>query len=440
MNNEKKNKRNVYICQVCEHEVAKWTGKCSSCEQWNSLIHKSEYHNKITKDDIALYCAKSHKESELRYLTTSHKMNKFLGGGIVKGSLYLLTGEPGVGKSTFMLSLIDWLPDKKVLYISGEETKDQISSRIKRCSIKHENLYIYHETNWRNIENAFRKVQPDFIIIDSIQTLRSSDENNRTGSITELKDCSDKLIEYVKKENIPCMATGHVNKEGTLAGPKLLEHMVDVVFKLQRGEERDNIVLSAIKNRHGNVSDEVEFSMTENGLDISSDEHKDIEYTFSHGEVLCPLMVKNKVEIVEVKSLVIENFSGNIKRIAEGIEHKRFMLLIAIIEKYCDISFRNYDIYLSVDKLKSRSNKLDLAVISSILSSYYKKNNEELALFCGEVDLSGKVKKIKIESELENKIKNIFMNKLICNSLENDMNEVPRERITRIEQIAEFFK
>lgn len=404
-----KKKTMIFICQVCEHEISKWHGKCSECGSWNSYEESESLRAKNT--------GKRKEESEGvgpqriglikldHYQRVSSNISEFdrvLGGGIVKGSLVLIGGEPGVGKSTLLSNIMIEISkkhrEKNILYISGEESSSQVAERIKRIGGGSENVFIYHETSWQKIKEQILRIKPEFVILDSIQTTYSSDISSAPGSISQIREVTFELMNHIKKNDLTGFVIGHITKEGNIAGPKLLEHMVDAVVYFEGDPFGRYRILRAIKNRFGDTSETGIFEMTERGLEevknpsvflLQGGEEKTI------GRSISTIIEGSRTLFVEIQALVIENKYGGGRRTTQGVDPNRLAMLVAVIEKYLDIPLGENDIYLNVTGgMKLQGREADLGIISSLLSSYMNKALKRNSIMIGEVGLNGEVRSV----------------------------------------------
>jgi len=393
----------TYICKSCAYESPKWIGKCPSCNNWNTFEEKKNIPKKQQKrmQGIAKKAAPLtfQNTSEQRYKTNISELDNVLGGGFIKDSLVLLSGEPGIGKSTLTLQICEKIAslNKKVLYISGEESPTQISNRASRLGIQNELITIISENSLENIIATLNQEEPDFIIIDSIQVISSESANSLTGSISQVRLATEVLMEFAKKNNKAMLVIGHVTKEGNLAGPRTLEHLVDVVIHLE-GERYQNLrLLRGIKNRFGPTSEVGIFEMTQNGLtEVKNPSEKFLEdrKENSIGSILTVTLQGNRPFIIEVQALTNTTVFGYPKRTASGFDVNRLNLLIAVIQKYTGINLTNQDIYVNViGGIRINEPAADLAVILAILSSYNQKPLPSNYVAIGEVGLSGEIRK-----------------------------------------------
>lgn len=404
-----KKKTIVYCCQVCEHQVPKWLGKCPECGSWNSfeegevLRVKNSLKTTLEKESegpqrISLIKLEKYERAS----TNIFEFDRVLGGGIVKGSLVLIGGEPGVGKSTLlskvMLEVSKKEPLKNILYISGEESSSQVAERVKRIGGGRDNVYIYHQTSWQKIREQIQKIKPELVILDSIQTTYSNEISSAPGSISQIREVTFELMNYVKKNDLTGFIIGHITKEGNIAGPKLLEHMVDTVIYFEGDQFGKYRILRAIKNRFGDTNETGIFEMTEHGLEevknpsaflLQGADEKTI------GRTISTITEGSRTLFVEIQALVIENKYSNGRRTTQGVDPNRLSMLIAVVEKYLEIPLGENDIYLNITGgMKLQGREADLSIIGSLLSSYLNKPLKKSPIMIGEVGLNGEVRAV----------------------------------------------
>lgn len=399
----KKNNKIKYICSECGYSTQKWLGKCPNCDTWGSFeeevdikralqnIENSEIEiSKISDIEVG---------KEFRMITQYKEFDRVLGGGLIKGEVVLITGSPGIGKSTFLLQLSEeYSKIGAVFYVSGEESPRQIKQRAKRINVNSENLYILNDTNIEKIESIILKNKPKVVVIDSIQTLYSESVNSIPGSVTQIRETTLKIIEIAKKNEISFYIVGHVTKDGKLAGPKLLEHMVDAVLQIEGEENNYYRIVRSIKNRYGSTNEISIFDMKENGINevtnpsiffLSDREEKNI------GSIIVPIFEGSRVFLFEIQSLLSTPSFGMPRRTVEGYDKNRVEILSAVLSRHLQIDVNSKDIYINIPggiELKDRSS--DLAVIFSLLSSINKKPISQKIAAIGELGLRGEVRKV----------------------------------------------
>ena len=384
-----------------------WAGQCPECKEWNTLEEtlldkKAAKISKVSCDEEPKTLDEISLKENLRFPTGMRESDRVLGGGLVQGSLILIGGEPGIGKSTLLTKIMGNIcknaPEEKVFYVSGEESLGQIGTRAKRLNVKSKNLYLYHETNWQKIKTNIQRMKPKFVVIDSIQTTISPDLTSPPGTISQIRDVTYELMNHIKAHDITCFIIGHITKEGSIAGPKILEHMVDTVIYFEGDQFGHYRLLRAIKNRFGNTNEVGVFEMTGSGLsEVLNPSQYFLEEQLenSYGRSLTCLVEGTRTLFVEIQALVADNKFGNGRRTTQGIDSNRLSMLIAVIEKYFGISIGDQDFYLNVvGGLKLVARDSDLSLIASILSSFKSKPIDPSIVFLGEVGLTGEVRSV----------------------------------------------
>jgi len=399
--------KTTFFCQSCGTQYSKWQGQCTACKEWNTiveeLIQKPEKSDWKTPSNTAKRISKPLKlkdidsSQEARLDTLDEEFNRVLGGGIVPGSLTLLGGEPGIGKSTLLLQISLKLP-YKTLYVSGEESQKQIKMRADRINPKNDSCYILTETKTQNIFKQIEALEPDIVIIDSIQTLHSDYIESSSGSISQIKECTTELIKFAKETATPVILIGHITKDGHIAGPKILEHMVDTVLQFEGDRNHVFRILRAQKNRFGSTSELGIYEMQGTGLrEVSNPSEilvskKDEELS---GNAIAATIEGIRSLMVEVQALVSTAVYGTPQRSATGFNAKRLNMLLAVLEKRAGFRLGAKDVFLNITGgISVDDPAIDLAVVAAILSS-----NEDMALqrdfcFAAEVGLSGEVRPV----------------------------------------------
>jgi DNA repair protein RadA/Sms len=415
----------VFLCQTCGFENSKWLGQCPSCGEWNSFVEfnpsagkKRQGSSSLGQNLAALIDGRSKKVSEIkegieggRSSVGLKEFDRVLGGGLVEGSLVLIGGEPGVGKST-MLSQVaasfSKISHSSVLYISGEESENQIANRLRRLKIEHEEVYLLHETYWQEMQKEIERLSPKLVIIDSIQTTVSTENQSPPGSISQTREVTFEILNFLKPRGISGFIVGHITKEGSIAGPKVLEHMVDTVLVFEGDQFGQYRLLRSIKNRFGNTHEVGIFEMGELGLnevDKPSQLFLDPHLEGSFGRAITCLLEGSRCLFVEVQALVVENKFVNGRRTTQGFDSNRLAMLIAVVEKYCNIPLGQFDIYVNIiGGLKITGRETDLAVVAAILSSYFGVGISPEFVFLGEVGLTGEVRSV---SRMEQRVKEL---------------------------------
>lgn len=402
-----------FVCSNCGYTSLNWIGKCPECLSWNTFIEEIYREKRIDLDkeaEIKAICNADFIKSEEAFLleTSNDRVNAFFGEGIIAGSVILLTGEPGVGKSTFLLYLASILDkNKKKFYFSGEESINQIKKRINRLNIQEINLFVSNENNVEKIIEQCKKDKPDVIFIDSIQTCFSSEVETIHGTITQIKQCSSLLIQFAKQYSIPIIITGHVTKSGDIAGPKLMEHMVDVVVVFESEFNFFYRVIRSIKNRYGSIDEILIFELKENGLRLIEDVSGCFIEGRDKGESIgkCKtILIEGRYPIIcEIEALVVPTIYSMPRRISEGVDSNRIACIAAILDKHLNEKFSNYDIYFNISGgLKTKDVGIDLAIAVAMYSSKNRIGINNNIAVIGELSLTGKTRNV---IKLENRIK-----------------------------------
>ncbi|GIX43328.1 MAG: DNA repair protein RadA [Leptospiraceae bacterium] len=397
MKQQTKKNKIQYICNNCHEIYSHWAGKCNKCGSWNSIEELTEEDLMIAPKRNRTFIVKKLSQIDtkdnIRISSGINDLDIVLGGGFVPGSFILIGGEPGVGKSTLMLSLAENFSkdNKKVLYFSGEESPEQIRLRANRMNITGENILISKETELNQICYTILTEKPHLIIIDSVQTIQLEDAN-LPGTVSQLKYTAFKLMELAKKTHIPIILIGHITREGTIAGPKLLEHMVDTVLYFESDRLNHYRILRAIKNRFGNIGEVAIFEMIPEGLRIIQTIPQEIHKENSPGCVYSVILEGSRAIAVEVQALVSRtNYQA--KRMAEGLDIRRVILLTAVLEKFLKLNLSEQDIFTNLaGGLIAHEPALDLAICTAILSSYLEKPVNKHYAFIGEIGLTGEIR------------------------------------------------
>ncbi|MBL7665390.1 MAG: DNA repair protein RadA [Bacteriovoracaceae bacterium] len=413
-----------FACQACGYLSPKWLGKCPDCQEWNSFQEEEKLKHSHSRQVTNILGSQTLSEiettQEIRMKTGIEEFDRVVGGGMVEGSLTLIGGEPGIGKSTLLLEVsgkvAELFPEQKVLYISGEESTAQVAGRMKRLGMGIENLYILHASSWQNILEEIKKIKPILMILDSIQTTVSHEVASAPGTASQIREVTYELMNYAKANKLTCLIIGHITKEGNIAGPKILEHMVDAVVYFEGDQQNQYRLLRVMKNRFGNSHEVGIFEMHGEGLrQIQNPSQYFLESSLgeSYGRALTCVMEGTRGIFVEVQALVVENKYGNGRRTTQGIDANRLSMLVAIIEKYFELPLSYSDIYLNVvGGIKLQSRDSDLAVIAALLSSYYKHAIGDTCVFLGEVGLTGEVRAVPFIERRINEIEKLNYKKL----------------------------
>ncbi len=401
--------KTVFTCQDCGYQSPKWLGKCPDCHQWNSFSEeetikpsKAGPKSIIGREGRPKTIGEIEDESIQRYGTGIGEFDRVMGGGATLGSLTLIGGEPGIGKSTLLMEvcgkLLSEYSECKILYVSGEESESQVALRSKRLGVNNNSFYIYNETSWQKIIEQVKELKPKFLVLDSIQTTHSNQVESAAGTLSQIREVTYELMSYAKAYNLTCFVIGHVTKEGQIAGPKILEHMVDTVIYFEGDQLGQYRMLRVMKNRFGNTNEVGIFEMRESGLaEISNPSQYFLEQSLpgSYGRSLTCILEGSRSLFVEIQALVVENKFAVGRRTTQGLDSNRVALLVAVIDKYLGIPLSYNDIYVNVVggmKLTTREN--DLSVIASLLSSYFQAAVPSDTIFLGEVGLTGEVRSV----------------------------------------------
>lgn len=417
--------KNVFVCQECAYEAPKWLGKCPSCNNWNTMIEEVKdtgFKRAVTMNNsIAPRSIMDITSSEHERLNTGiQELNRVLGGGLVKGSLTLISGDPGIGKSTLLLQTAKNICDKygKVLYVSGEESEEQIKMRGDRLNAVSKELYIVSETNVETIEKYIDEIKPIFIIIDSIQTLFKTSVSSAPGSVSQVRECANELMRIGKTKAIPLFIVAHVTKQGELAGPRVLEHMVDTVLYFEGERNQEFRILRTMKNRFGTTSEIGVFEMRQEGLaQILNASSIFLEETsFSQeGSVVIGIIEGTRPILVEIQALVSETKAIMPRRTAVGVDNSRLNLILAVLEKKLKVPFYNCDVYVNVVgglNLDGTSGDLGLAIalLSSVKNKAIKLGK---TIIVGEIGLTGEVRPISHCEKIVNEASKLGFNNII---------------------------
>jgi DNA repair protein RadA/Sms len=408
----KKKTQSAFFCQSCGTQSPKWLGKCPQCNEWNTFVEEIITKNndpngsfKSTKINKPTLVSNIDHTNEKRIVTNDNELNRVLGGGIVPGSLILLGGDPGIGKSTLLLQFALSSKSKKILYVSGEESEKQIKMRAERINRNSEHCYILTETSTQNIFQQIEKLQPDILVVDSIQTLHTANIDSSPGSVSQIRECTAELIKYAKETSTAVFLIGHINKDGAIAGPKILEHMVDTVLQFEGDRNHVYRILRTIKNRFGSASELGVYEMNQEGLrEVSNPSEILIS---ERDEATSGVGIAATIEgarplLVEIQSLVSSAVYGTPQRSATGYDTKRMNMLLAVLEKRCGFRLGAKDVFLNITGgIKIDDTAIDLAVVCSILSSDHDLALNTLTCFAGEIGLSGEIRAVnRIESRI----------------------------------------
>lgn len=446
-----KKAKTKYICSECGYNSLKWLGKCPNCDSWGTFEEeidiKSTFRNVESKEVSISKITEIEIEKEFRMVTPFEEFDRVLGGGLIKGEVVLITGSPGIGKSTFLLQLSqEYAKIGNVFYVSGEESPRQIKQRAERVNVKSENLYILNDTNIEKIESVILKDKPKVVVIDSIQTLYSENVNSIPGSVTQIRETTLKIIEIAKKNEIAFYIVGHVTKDGKLAGPKLLEHMVDAVLQIEGEENNYYRIIRSIKNRYGSTNEISIFDMKENGISevknpseffISDRDEKNI------GSIIVPIFEGSRVFLFEVQSLLGTPNFGMPRRTVEGYDKTRVEILSAVLSRSLKVDVNSKDIYINIPggiDLNDRSS--DLAVVFSLLSSVKGVPISQKIAAIGELGLRGEVRKVSFIKNRVNELEKmgfsgVYLPKSHQADFEKEKTKIKLNYISNISELVE---
>jgi DNA repair protein RadA/Sms len=450
--------RNIFACTSCGHTSSKWEGKCNNCQEWNTMVEetiypenskagkksswKKEENRKKVNKPVPLTEIKLGKV--FRINTGDAELNRTLGGGIVPGSLTLIGGQPGIGKSTLLLQCALELKTL-VLYVSGEESEEQIKMRANRISEDQQNVLMLAETNLDNILKHAADIQPDLLIIDSIQVMSSPHVESAPGSITQVRECAGEILRFSKESQIPVFIIGHITKEGSLAGPKLLEHMVDVVLQFEGDRNYNYRILRTIKNRYGSTDELGIYEMNEKGLrpvsnpsELLLSQHDEMH----SGSAVAATLEGQRPMLIEIQTLVSTAVYGTPQRSATGFDLRRLHMILAVLEKRSGFFFGQKDVFLNIaGGLKISDPALDLAIVASLVSSLQNIAMSKDICFAGEISLTGEIKSVKsIELRIREAdrlgFKQIFISSNNLKGIQQDRYKVEIKGISKIEELV----
>jgi len=402
--------KTAFFCSNCGYESAKWAGKCPSCDQWNTFVEEvitkdnrlaeTDWKKNTTgkKDVRTISLNEVVSAEEKRIITADAELNRVLGGGIVMGSIVLVAGEPGIGKSTLFLQIGLLLKDHTILYISGEESEQQIKMRADRLKMQNDQFYLLTETSTQAIFQEIKKLKPSLVIVDSIQTLQSPYIESSAGSVSQIRECTSEFQRFAKDSHTPVFLIGHITKDGGIAGPKILEHMVDTVLQFEGDRHYAYRILRTLKNRFGSTAELGIYEMTEDGMRGVSNPSELL--ITQKEEQLSGIAIAATIEglrplLIEVQALVTPSIYGTPQRTVSGFDLRRLQLLLAVLEKRGGFHFGVKDVFLNIaGGLKVEDPSIDLAVLCALLSSYEDTPLSPHYCFAGEVGLSGEIRAV----------------------------------------------
>ncbi|HTN47365.1 MAG TPA: DNA repair protein RadA [Flavipsychrobacter sp.] len=402
--------KTAFFCQQCGYETPKWTGKCPSCGAWNTLVEEIVQRedkaapDKLWREDYAKEANKAHKidevemQQELRMLTPDGELNRVLGGGMVPGSVVLVAGEPGIGKSTLFLQSSMMWKGFRTLYVSGEESAQQIKLRADRLGVRNDSVFVLNSTEMTAIFQEVKKIKPQLLIIDSIQTLESNYIESAAGSVSQVRECAAELQRFAKATHVPVIIIGHITKDGSIAGPKILEHMVDTVLQFEGDRHYAYRILRTLKNRFGSTSELGIYEMVAKGMRPVSNPSEIL--LSQHDEPLSGIAIAAIMEgarplMIEVQALVSSAVYGTPQRTVSGLDLRRLQLLLAVLEKRGGFLLGNKDVFVNIaGGLKIEDPSIELAVVCSLLSSLEDRALPSNICLVGEIGLSGEIRAV----------------------------------------------
>lgn len=447
--------KTVFYCKSCGNESAKWIGKCPGCGEWNTYTEEVVVRSKSVKSgNEFVRLSESPTPKSISSIANSDfpridlkdaELNRVLGGGLVPGSLILFGGEPGIGKSTLMLQIALKDSGLKTLYVSGEESEQQIKMRADRLGFSNDNCFILTETNTTRIFNRVKEVEPQLLIVDSIQTLASEKIESSPGSISQIKECTAELLQYAKSQNIPVFLIGHITKEGSLAGPKVLEHMVDVVLQFEGDRNHVYRLIRSVKNRFGSTNELGIYEMQGSGLrEVENPSELLISDTAEplSGTAIASMMEGMRPMLIEIQALVSTAAYGTPQRSATGFDLRRLSMLLAVLEKRCGFRLGAKDVFLNIaGGIKVDDPAIDLAVVSAVLSSNVDMPIREGICFAAEVGLSGEIRPVSRLDQRISEAEKLGYEKIIVSKYNKGLKASDHKiKVIQVGKIEEVFR
>ncbi len=447
-----KKSKTQFVCQSCGTVYPKWQGRCSACNEWNSIIEEivvslppSLSHREVVQSaPVPVHQISANDVARWKF--SGEEMNRVLGGGLVPGSVTLIAGEPGIGKSTLLLDLALRFKQGPVLYVSGEESAGQIKMRADRIGPSNEQCYIFCETNIDSVIHHAQQIDPQMIVIDSVQTMYSESVDSPAGAVSQIRECAARLQQFSKNRNIAVFLIGHVTKDGYIAGPKLLEHMVDTVLYFEGDRHFGYRILRSVKNRFGSTAELGIFEMGQTGLREVADPS---EIFISHrDEFLSGISIGSVIEgmrplLIEVQALVSPSPYGQPQRSSTGFDNKRMSMLLAVLEKKAGFKLGNKDVFVNITGgVRVDDPALDLAVVSSIVSSYVDVAVDRHTCFAGEVGLSGEIRPVARLEQRINEAEKLSYKRIIISKYNFKSAEIKKSKIEIItaSKLSDAFK
>lgn len=444
--------KTIFTCQQCGAQSPKWVGRCPNCGNWNSYVEeilvkeiKNTMPSRVSSGNQAQKLSEVATEQALRIDTRNEELNRVLGGGLVDGSLVLIGGEPGIGKSTLALQIALDMKDRKVLYVSGEESIHQIKLRAQRLQKENEHCYFLSETSLENILIQSAALEPNLLVIDSIQTVSTEYVESSPGSVSQIRECANGILKYAKVNRVPVIIIGHITKEGSLAGPKVLEHIVDTVLQFEGENQYMYRILRSIKNRFGSTSELGIFEMRSSGLrEVSNPSELLInqEHEGLSGTAIAAAIEGVRPLLIEIQSLTSSAVYGTPQRSSTGFDLRRLNMLLAVLEKRAGFKLAVKDVFLNIaGGIKVDDPAIDLAVITAILSSNFDLPVEKQLCFAGEVGLSGEIRSVnRIEQRIAEAEKLGFRKIFIPKNTKNVNLKKYSIEIEQVARVDEFFR
>ncbi len=445
--------KSVYFCSDCGYESPKWLGKCPGCGEWNTFVEEKvsakpgkSARKGLVRSSTPVRLSEIEVKEEMRVKMPSSELYRVLGGGLVAGSLTLIGGEPGIGKSTLLLQNILSIRNRRILYVSGEESASQLKLRADRLGKISEDTFILCETNLDNIFTQIENVSPSLIVVDSIQTICSSEIESAAGSVSQVRECAASLLRYAKESGVPIILVGHINKDGAIAGPKVLEHIVDTVLQFEGDRQYLYRILRSIKNRFGSTNEIGIYEMAQKGLkevknpsEMLLSENRDEEMS---GIAIGVTMEGIRPFMVEVQALVSSAAYGTPQRSVTGFDQRRLNMLLAVLEKRAKFKLSQKDVFLNIaGGLKVADPALDMAVVAAIMSSNFDISIERKWAFAGEVGLSGEIRTVtRIEQRVSEAQKLGFESILIPKGNLKGIKDTFNINIVEVGKVEEVFK